>query len=277
LDTSPPAVDPSQSTRERYSEHASNPACSSCHDLIDPIGFGFEHYDAVGRWRAADGVHSIDASGAILYSPRSDAAFDGLAELGSHLAQSPDVAACFIQQWSEYLYGLHHDETLEPSVQALKEHFASSSKNLKETLARFIELPHLKVRIEDGTVEEPLYPTNESPLTVLDLLQGRTDLNAQPEDNDDDLGNGDDNGILTLTQTEASRWNSGACFDVIVTNQSTVEQTWRVEMPFEGTINNLWNAEIIQAQGNTATIIGLSWNALLAPQASASFGYCVTF
>ena len=48
-------------------------------------------------------------------------------------------------------------------------------------------------------------------------------------------------------------------------------------MPFEGTINNLWNAEIIQTQGNTATVIGLSWNALLAPQASATFGYCVTF
>ena len=72
LDTSPPAVDPSQSTRERYIEHASNPACSSCHDLIDPIGFGFEHYDAVGRWRAQDGVHSIDASGSILYSPSSE-------------------------------------------------------------------------------------------------------------------------------------------------------------------------------------------------------------
>ena len=48
LDTSPPAMDPSLSTRERYEQHSSDPACSSCHDLIDSIGFGFEHFD--GNW-----------------------------------------------------------------------------------------------------------------------------------------------------------------------------------------------------------------------------------
>jgi hypothetical protein len=38
-------------TRERLSMHVSNPACASCHKLIDGIGFGFEHFDAIGRWR----------------------------------------------------------------------------------------------------------------------------------------------------------------------------------------------------------------------------------
>ncbi|MBX2798890.1 MAG: DUF1588 domain-containing protein [Myxococcales bacterium] len=49
LDTSPPEVDPNLSTRERYSQHGSDPECAVCHDAIDPLGFAFEHYDQLGR------------------------------------------------------------------------------------------------------------------------------------------------------------------------------------------------------------------------------------
>ena len=37
--------------RQRLGEHVSNPSCASCHNLIDPIGFGLEKFDAVGRRR----------------------------------------------------------------------------------------------------------------------------------------------------------------------------------------------------------------------------------
>ena len=40
--------------RERLSEHRSNPACASCHQRIDPIGFGLENYDVLGRWRTKE-------------------------------------------------------------------------------------------------------------------------------------------------------------------------------------------------------------------------------
>jgi len=49
--------------RERVAEHRANPACASCHNLMDPVGFAFENYDAVGRWRTADGGVPVDASG----------------------------------------------------------------------------------------------------------------------------------------------------------------------------------------------------------------------
>ena len=277
LDTSPPAIDPTKSTRERYIEHASNPACSSCHDLIDPIGFGFEHYDAVGRWRDQDGVHAIDDSGAILYSPNSDTDFSGIGELAEHLAASQDVEDCFIEQWSEYLYGFHNDAALEPSLSALKAHFAQSEKNLQATLTRFMELPHLRSRLSDLDVEESIYLVNTTPLSAPELLDGRSDFNNEAEDGGTILPPTENEGSLSVEQTEASRWNTGACFDVIVTNTSSNEQTWTIQLPIEGTINNMWNAEVVQLQGNTATIVGLSWNALLSAQASASFGYCVQF
>ncbi len=53
----------SLSIRERLSEHRANPACASCHDLMDPIGFALENFDAVGRWRTFDEGRAVDATG----------------------------------------------------------------------------------------------------------------------------------------------------------------------------------------------------------------------
>jgi mono/diheme cytochrome c family protein len=54
------------SIRERMAEHRANPVCASCHQLMDPIGFSTENFDAVGRWRARDeGQNAIDASGTL--------------------------------------------------------------------------------------------------------------------------------------------------------------------------------------------------------------------
>lgn len=51
--------------RERLAEHRANPACASCHDLMDPVGFALENYDAVGRWRDFEEGLAIDSSGAL--------------------------------------------------------------------------------------------------------------------------------------------------------------------------------------------------------------------
>jgi hypothetical protein len=48
--------------REQMEAHRVNPACSGCHQLMDPIGFALEQYDAIGRWRTVDGSNVIDAS-----------------------------------------------------------------------------------------------------------------------------------------------------------------------------------------------------------------------
>jgi hypothetical protein len=50
------------SMRERMQQHRNNPTCSSCHALMDPLGFSLENFDPVGRWRDSDGT-PIDASG----------------------------------------------------------------------------------------------------------------------------------------------------------------------------------------------------------------------
>ncbi|HRE07913.1 MAG TPA: DUF1592 domain-containing protein, partial [Opitutaceae bacterium] len=51
--------------RERLAAHRENPSCASCHNVMDPVGFALENYDAVGRWRESDDGHAIDASGGL--------------------------------------------------------------------------------------------------------------------------------------------------------------------------------------------------------------------
>jgi Protein of unknown function (DUF1592)/Protein of unknown function (DUF1588)/Protein of unknown function (DUF1595)/Protein of unknown function (DUF1587)/Protein of unknown function (DUF1585)/Planctomycete cytochrome C len=56
------APEKSLSMRERMAQHRSNPVCANCHKLMDPIGLALENFDAIGRWRTADGEASIDTS-----------------------------------------------------------------------------------------------------------------------------------------------------------------------------------------------------------------------
>jgi hypothetical protein len=56
------APEGSLSMRERMAQHRSNPVCANCHKLMDPIGLALENFDAIGRWRTADGEASIDPS-----------------------------------------------------------------------------------------------------------------------------------------------------------------------------------------------------------------------
>jgi hypothetical protein len=51
------------SVRARLAEHRSNAACASCHNLMDPIGFSLENFDAIGGWRSLEDGLPIDAAG----------------------------------------------------------------------------------------------------------------------------------------------------------------------------------------------------------------------
>jgi hypothetical protein len=97
LGTPPPAPPPNvpalpdkgpdgrrQSVRERLEEHRKNPACASCHALMDPLGFALENFDAIGTWRAKDEAGSpIDTSSSL----PGDPGFRGLAGLRTLLLQ----------------------------------------------------------------------------------------------------------------------------------------------------------------------------------------------
>ncbi len=90
--------------REQLAEHASNPACSGCHQLIDPPGFGLEHYDTVGRYRELDNGAPVDASGELL-SVSSEGPFEGARQLSERIADSEEYYACYATQWFRFATG----------------------------------------------------------------------------------------------------------------------------------------------------------------------------
>ena len=68
----PPGVPPLEETkqgtgtlRQQMEQHRKNPACSSCHSRMDPLGFGLENFNAIGSWRTVDGQAPVDASGTL--------------------------------------------------------------------------------------------------------------------------------------------------------------------------------------------------------------------
>jgi hypothetical protein len=97
----PPDVMPGVSTRTRLTEHEVNPSCSVCHNLMDPIGFGFEQFDAIGNFRTVDGGQPVNATGNISQSD-VDGAFNGIIELGQKLAGSALVSQCVTRQWFRF-------------------------------------------------------------------------------------------------------------------------------------------------------------------------------
>ena len=76
------------SMRERMEQHRSNPACSGCHSLMDPIGLSIENFDAIGRWRTrTEGSTPVDSSGGL----PSGATFEGVSGLKRALLNRPEL------------------------------------------------------------------------------------------------------------------------------------------------------------------------------------------
>lgn len=132
IDITPPEVDPSLPTRERFKQHSVDPSCAGCHQLMDPIGFGFEHYDALGRWRDEEAGLPIDASGTIY--GKEDGAFDGVPDLAAMLVESEDLGRCVTLQWFRYTQG-RADSTADACTLAeLAAQFAASGRRIPDLL-----------------------------------------------------------------------------------------------------------------------------------------------
>jgi hypothetical protein len=82
------------SVRERLERHRSNPACSGCHSVMDPLGFALENFDAIGQWRTRDAGAPVDASGAL----PDGAKFEGLPGLVRLLVERRDQFATNVNQ-----------------------------------------------------------------------------------------------------------------------------------------------------------------------------------
>jgi hypothetical protein len=92
----------SGSLRQRMEQHRAKPMCASCHARMDPLGFGFENFDAVGHWRTRDSGFSIDPSGVL----PSGQAFQGPKGLRAVLrTKEADFRRCLAEKMLTYALG----------------------------------------------------------------------------------------------------------------------------------------------------------------------------
>jgi hypothetical protein len=98
-----PAVDPNATTRERFALHSQSPACAACHDKIDPAGFAFESYDALGAYRTTENGKAIETSVEVVnVAADVNGAYPNVASLLARLAASQTASDCYTVQWFRY-------------------------------------------------------------------------------------------------------------------------------------------------------------------------------
>ncbi len=144
--TTPPDPAPGSTTRERFAEHSLNDTCAGCHRLMDPIGFGLEHYDALGAYRMVDEGVPVDASGEIMFSADLDGKFNGGVELAGKLAESASVRDCIATQFFRYAVGRTETKKDACSLQKARDEFAATGGDFKELLVKLVKTDAFRYR-----------------------------------------------------------------------------------------------------------------------------------
>ncbi len=150
LDTTPPGLDPTLTTRDRFAAHTDNPACSGCHKLIDGIGFGFEGFDGVGARRTTENGLAVDMSGEVVglesLSSTASTPFNDVNGLASLLAESPAAQSCLPLQYFRYARGIEDDEYDACAIHNLQLAFADADLSIQELLVAIVAQPTFTVR-----------------------------------------------------------------------------------------------------------------------------------
>ena len=132
----PPQVDQTATTRTRFAQHTADINCRGCHDALDGIGFGFERYDQLGRYREMENNLQVDDSGEVVASLDAtlDGPFKGALELASKLADNSSVRDCVATQWYRYAMGRVEDQSDACSLADIKQRFATGKGAFRELL-----------------------------------------------------------------------------------------------------------------------------------------------
>jgi hypothetical protein len=133
------------SNRERFALHSQNACAVGCHQLIDPLGFAFEHYDGTGRYRDMDAGKPIDAAATF---PVAEGmwSFQNARELVSLIATSEQARSCATAQWSRFALGraeLPEDQNTLTQAGAA---FAASGYDLRELFVAIVQTPSFLYR-----------------------------------------------------------------------------------------------------------------------------------
>ena len=147
LPAPPPGV---EATDPKDAGRLENPECKGCHVKMDPIGFGFDAYSAIGTHRLTDehGKKVSTAGEVIDDTGELDVAgkFDGAVELAHSLAKSEHVGACVAVQWFRFATRRLETKADACSVATITDEFASSGYDVRELMVSLATTPAFRYR-----------------------------------------------------------------------------------------------------------------------------------
>jgi hypothetical protein len=149
----PPGVDtnlenkpgaPPASIRERLAKHRQNPSCSSCHAVIDPLGFALENFDVIGGWRTVDEAGKpVDASGATVAGDK----VDGLGGLRALLLADPEqFPRTLTEKLLAYALGRRLEYSDQPAVRQIVRAAASADYKWSALVVGIVKSPVFLMR-----------------------------------------------------------------------------------------------------------------------------------
>jgi hypothetical protein len=133
-----PAPIPTQTTRERFDRHRTSPTCAACHEMMDKLGYGYESYDGIGRYRTTENGAMVDASGELIATD-VDGPFNGAADLTHKLLGSPQVQRCMATQWFRYAMGRLEVDADKCVLDDIQKKFTSANLRVTDLLVAIIE------------------------------------------------------------------------------------------------------------------------------------------
>ncbi|MBX2798093.1 MAG: DUF1592 domain-containing protein [Myxococcales bacterium] len=148
VDITLPPPSAGQTSREAIEAHMGIGGCAGCHSQIDPIGFAFEGFDAIGQARTHDNGSPIDATGELLATD-VDGPFDGPAQLAEQLAGSRQLQWCVTRQWFRYALGRIEEPRDACSLHAAFDAFDRPAP-LRELILEIVTSDAFRHRRSDG-------------------------------------------------------------------------------------------------------------------------------
>lgn len=124
---------PGQTARQRFAAHSLAQCATGCHNLMDPYGFAFEHYDGIGQYRTTDNGSQVDSTTTVKVDNKDVAVSDGV-QLARILAKSDEARQCFTTQWVRYAVARPETPADVASISAAHTAFSNSQYNVRDLL-----------------------------------------------------------------------------------------------------------------------------------------------
>jgi hypothetical protein len=126
-------VDPTKTARQKLDAHRTSESCKGCHALFDPLGFGLEHLDSIGQYRATENGVTIDATGTV-----DGVSYDGAAQMGAAFRQSATAMTCMMSNFYRNANGVVDSQPDAAQIATLAQTLASKGYVWRDLVAEFV-------------------------------------------------------------------------------------------------------------------------------------------